>query len=311
MNVTTEKHPELVAIMAFIDAPDAENEALELHLASCAACRHKTAELSQLQSNLNSAGFIREHVTQALKNKHQASAVFDEQQLEYYLNHDADSHQREDFNKQLQNDPQSLKAALHFASHQSAMNRELTAGDSKNNNQTTKAPSKKTTLSSMIKKYLTLPTPVWLMIPASGFASVLVFIALTTQLTTTENNMTIASYQDNAVLEYRNKTAQPGIGFFSNAGKKIVNFENVIISMSDNSTLKLSWPKINAASSYTVRLNKITATGSMPLAQKTVNTNTINFDNIKLDKQRRYQWILSGATSDNERFYATGGFVSH
>ncbi|VAW92053.1 hypothetical protein MNBD_GAMMA22-2323 [hydrothermal vent metagenome] len=314
MSVNSEKHPELVTIMGFIDDPDTmEFENLGLHLATCNACRNKAAELTELQSNLKSSDFIHQHIRYELTENKQKIPQIDEQQLEQYLNGNTDSSQRREITEQLQNDVPSLKAALHFVSHQSAMQRKLTVNESKiyTETQNTKSRHKSLKFSAIIKKYFTLSLPAWLLIPASGFASVLLLMVVNVQFQTVDQHINIASYQDNAVLEYRKKAAQPGIGFFSNARKKTVNFKNITITMGDNNTLMLNWPTIKQVSSYTIRLNKVTAAGSVLLKEKTVKNNSVNFRNIKLDKQRRYQWILTGETSTNEIFYATGGFVRH
>ncbi len=307
-------HPDWNNIVGFIDDPGAtEFKDIELHLASCVDCRTKASELAQLQLELSSADFIQQQtLIDIVQSKSNNLTTLSEQEIEDYVDGNDDEQQQQHVKTLLHEEPTALKAALHYASHQSAMMRELpelenmlSVSKSINTPQVNKV-----SITSLIKRFLTQPIPAWIMLPASGFASVLLFLILNSQFQTNDSGVKIASYQDNAVLQFSTKNQQPGIGFFSNARKKTIAFENVVVSINDKAALHIHWPAINAALSYTIIIKKIDFNQTVVIAEQTVSTNNVIFDDIPLFNNRRYQWVLTGDTSDSESFYASGGFVS-
>jgi hypothetical protein len=304
-----ESHPDTENIIAFIDNPDSqEYKDLELHLASCSDCRQQATRLSTLQKDIQSADFMQHLVKQEVKQKKSnelETAVVDGK-IESYINGSLNKNEQQDIDTLIKNDPKALKAALHYASHQSAMQRELPEAEIIITKKTTKID-----LLGLLKKYFTLPTPAWVMVPATGLATVMIVFLINIQISEQDNAMKIASYQDNAVIQFSGENTQPGIGFFSNAFKKIKIFNNVDIELVNNSTLKFKWPAVENAISYSVRLQKIDKGQNVIIGEKTSATNRIEFNNIKLDSHRRYKWTLTGKTTKNETFYTTGGFVSN
>jgi len=306
-----DNHPEMVNLIGFIDDPDAsEFRDIELHLASCADCRQKLSDLSQLQINLKSNDFVRQHA--ALTSKETKSVnvttALNNGDIENYVDQKLSSERLQDIAKLLNDEPHSLKAALHYASHQSAMNREISESNSKVSDS-----SNKFKFLSIIKKYFTQATPAWVMVPATGFATVLMLMVINLQFQIEQNQDSnkIASYQDNAVIQFSARNTQPGIGFFSNARKNTKPFDNVTVSISGDGTLEIYWPPVENSLSYSILIKKIENEKTTAIAQQLLSVNRVKFKNIQLEKNRRYQWILTGKTVDNNSFYATGGFISH
>ncbi len=308
-------HPEWENILGFVDNPDAsEYQEIVLHLASCSDCRIKASEISQLQTTLKSSEFIQQHTVLGLaqsKSKGVTTALSDGD-IEDYVDDKLHGKQQQNIAKLLQDEPQALKAALHYASHQSAMKRQIPKSETNTLVSKVKATQQNNTfnLFSSIKKLFIQPTPAWLMLPVTGFASVLLLLMFNVQFQTDNNKVKIASYQDNAVIQFSAKNNQPGIGFFSNARKKTIAFDKVSIIFNDNASLNITWPKIKNALSYFIIIKKIDNKQTVVIAEKKLSSNSVTFKDIALLNNRRYQWILTGETSDNESFYATGGFVS-
>lgn len=115
------------------------------------------------------------------------------------------------------------------------------------------------------------------------------------------------------LISYSTLQAQthPGIGFFSNAFSKVKPFKGISIKVRNESIIQLNWPKIDNASSYTMQLQKIVKGQNITVGESTGKRNSVEFINIKLDKNRRYQWVLTGKTTSGETFYTSGGFVTN
>jgi len=307
--MNTEAHPSTENIIAFLESPNSsEYHDLELHLATCCDCRQQANQLSQLQKDIQSSDFIQQKLMQdiSMVKSTELEAALSDSKIENYVDQSLDKNERDSIALLLKEDPLALKAALHYASHQSAMQRELSEQDS----EVTK-PINNFDLISLLKKYISWRTPAWVMVPATGFASVLLVFAISTQVVTTESVSPLASYQDNAVIQYSGKNTQPGIGFFSNAFTKVKPFNNISIELVNESTLILSWPKVSDAVSYYLQLQKIDKGQNIIIGESTGTENTVEFKNIQLQKRLRYQWILTGKTTADETFYASGGFVRH
>lgn len=304
-------HPDTETIIDFLDNPDSPDfQDLELHLTACSDCRKQLSRLSLLQKEIQSPEFIQQQLLHSLKTPKPPvlENALAEGKIESYLEQQLDKDEQQHIAQLLKDQPQALKAALHYASHQSAMTRELSEPVASKAKQTTRLD-----FIGLIKKFFTVPTPAWVMVPATGFASVLIvfLFSMNTLLLKQDNTVAIASYQDNAVIQYSSKNTQPGIGFFSNAFKQVKPFKNITIEMLDTSTLKFSWPKIENASSYSMRLQKIDNGQNIIIGEQSASSNVIEFKNIKLETHRRYQWILTGETTTNQTFYSSGGFVSN
>ncbi|MFV2060800.1 MAG: hypothetical protein ACC653_08945 [Gammaproteobacteria bacterium] len=302
-------HPSTENIIAFLEAPDSlDYNDLELHLASCSGCRLQVNRLSQLQKDLLSPDFVQQQLLQGITSKKSTEfeTALSEGKIENYVDNKLDKNEYQNIDELVKNDPQALKAALHYASHKSAMQRELA--------EPAIDVAKRTNyfdLVALFKKYFTMTIPAWVMIPATGFASIVLVIFMNSQLVNQQDAIKIASYQDNAVIQYSGKNTPPGIGFFSNAFTKVKPFNNVKIEVVGESTLKLNWPKIENAVSYSIRVQKIDKGQNIIVGELTGPNTTVEFKDIKLDKQVRYQWILTGKTTANETFYSSGGFVRY
>ncbi|MFV1984141.1 MAG: hypothetical protein ACC657_11425 [Thiohalomonadales bacterium] len=305
----TDTHPETVDIIAFLENPESsEFTDLELHLATCSDCRKQINTLTELQSNIQSPEFLQQLMQQEKNISPELKATFSEQKIEQYVDQNLSEKEFLNIDNLVKENPQALKTALHYASHQSAMQRELTESSSNNKAITS---TRHFSIYHLLKKYLTFSTPAWLMVPVTAFASVVVIFIMSSQFIKQDNTMIIASYQDNAIIQFRSGKIQPGIGFFRNTSKKIKPFSNMKIELLNNSNLVFTWPKVENATSYLMRLQTIKQDRIIILDEVTSLNNRTEFKNLKLENNQRYQWILTGKTTANEIFSTSGGFVSH
>ena len=174
MNKNT--HPNSERIIAFIENPDlSEFTDIKLHLAFCTDCRHKASQLNQLQSELQDIRFIQKktHYDKTIQEAPELQVALIENKIEDYVDCKLDKNEYNSINNLIQENPQALKAALHYAGHQSAMRREL--GKEKSGIKF-KINNIKSTLFKFLQSVLTVKTPTWILVPATGLASIVIVI---------------------------------------------------------------------------------------------------------------------------------------
>ena len=202
---------------------------------------------------------------------------------------------------QIKTDRIMLKSALHSLSHQ--VENETFAGENQ-----LQSSSKEWTLTEWLQNL----TASWLTIPVMAVATIML-TALVFQLFSVLNEqhdeITIASFQDNNNIRYLAQNRMPGIGFFTSARQQSEPYQNIQISLNDNRLLQLEWQTVKNAQDYNLKLSSYSK-GNKSVREKitTLHTQTT----IKLtdaDFNRRFEWILSGDTSDGKTFITSGGFV--
>lgn len=309
MKTTT--HPEAEDLIAYLENPKAEALSdICLHLAQCRECRNQADTLSNLEKLIKSNAVE----LSAYEGEKSNELKFAEEayQIESYVDGEGEA----DFNKRIsamiEGEHQALKTALHYACHSSAMKRELEAEQSVTPSPTISINQQSSHLSRLaawarsINKWFSPST--WIAIPATAFATALLVINLA-PLSMLPGTVTLAQYQDNPVVQFQDNKQLPGIGFFSKSVNVIKPFNNMTISMPDANSIMLDWPKIEGAVSYTLQLQMIDNGQKVILAEKTTEKSRLSLSGIDSRTNQRYEWILSGKTSDEQTFYTTGGFV--
>lgn len=301
-------HPETEQLTAYLSNPQScEFKELSLHLAVCESCRSEVSLLTAIKSNAHELGsgqkdeFIK--TDSHLKN-------IDEQKIEEYVDNLLSGKEKQNRESAIKNNPLALKAALHYATHSSAMERGLQCLNEPavgENLQWASKLSESTSLFNSIKKFLY--PPVWVSVPVTAAAVTILFFVITPGFQSESSNMTIASYQDNAVIHFMQTKQTPGIGFFSKANKTTKPFGNVRINLVDHDTVAISWPEIENAGFYTIGLQMFDKGDKIIISEKTTTNNHIEIKGLKAASNRRYEWILSGETKEGKTFHATGGFV--
>lgn len=305
-------HPDIEQLTAYLTNPQSEDfSELCLHLASCVDCRAEVTVLAELKENpfpgLVEAG-------------PDPDDAFDkasqEQLIEKYVDGVLTSEEGQEIETLLQTNPQALKAALHYATHSAGMNRE--PHDSTGSvipQQTTlhnrhKAAGK-SSLFKTINNWLQLRAPLWLAVPATAVAVALLSINIATFQTASTSGYTVASYQDNPVVQFEQKRQQPGIGFFANAGKTVQSYATIKPRLLGDDGLSISWPAIDKAVAYTIQLQLIKNGQHVTIDELTTKLAQASFKRAPDDTGHRYEWVLSGETTDGKTFSTNGGFVIH
>ena len=281
------RHPQDQSILTYVKSPESdEYRDLRLHIAGCSYCRRR-AELTAL---LRQQGHWLES---------EAAAV--EARMHDLFAGRLEHEQAHAYRQELKQDPARLRAALHYASHARAM-REIGAA----------APSRASLWNSLLSRLqqgLNFQTPVWQTIPAAAVLLVLgvMFFGQITPTGTTGTE--VIAFEDDLVVQFVAQEPQPGIGFFAQPGVNAIPFAGMNIELVGNNRLRLSWPQIETAQDYQLKLQVFRNGETQVLARRTLDGTSVELEIGEPLTQHRYEWVLSGDTSDNRSFYTSGGFV--
>ncbi len=299
-------------LLAYLESPSAADYSeLRLHLAGCKQCRASVEQLKQLQSRIRQSPEIT-----SSNFENQFTATVEEQLIEQYVDGALAGAEHRQIKSLLQQQPQALKAALHYAGQRAAMDR---AGIDKNvashevalNNmapQQNEYRSAQQTLINKLANFFELRPPIWLSVPATAMAMLAIIVLVYPSTSPTGDNMAIASYQDNAVIRFQDINQPPGIGFFSKAQRTSKPYEAMQVTLKKNS-LNLQWPVVDNATSYNVSVYIINEGQRLTISEQSSNSNNLAINNFKAQIGKRYEWQLTGETSDAKTFTASGGFV--
>jgi hypothetical protein len=293
-------HPELTQLWEYLEGPEAAPQAATLdHLTECAVCRTRAARLATLQSR------VQQMVPRLGAN---AYAESDALEVARWVDAATDIGQDMAHDPRLRN-PAGLKAALHYAVHRSALQRDLP--DARPAPAPRAQPAGPATLLiQRIAKLFTWRAPLW--IPAA--AAALVWAALGLPLLTTDTDsvraLPLVSYQDSPVMRFQSAgAARPGIGFFSAANITERPFTGVQLTRPQAGTLELRWPVVENAVQYRVTLHRNPGPTREAIAEQIATMPHAIFNNFDFAANRRYEWEISGSTRDGATFRASGGFV--
>lgn len=299
-------HPELEQLENYLHNIDStEFSGLRLHLAQCAQCRALAEGLMGLQV-----------MPQKPMSQQQDDLLTD---VEHQLIFDyvdgrlsgAEHQQQKDF---IHSNPSALKASLHYASHKSAMDKaglepELESSSVTSMNVHVRSSHMWSGLQKKLKALLTFSTPVWITVPVMAAFVAILSVNLFDISAPGQANYTIASYQDNAIIQFRPKDHLPGIGFFAKSAQFSEVYDTLEVTVSDNGRFTIQWPPVVGAIKYTLRLQMFDQGNKVVLGQVTTEKTSAIITTEQDDIFHRYEWVLSGETSDNRVFLATGGFV--
>lgn len=279
-------HPDIDTLRHYLSSPandtDADLAEISLHLASCQTCRRLADTLSAVSSM--------SHITH--------DQTIDEQQAELisrYLDGTASNHDIQQTEQLLASDASALKSALHYVSHKSAADRDMSQAITQHS-------------AFSLKRYLgqlfMLQTPAWITAPvAAGFIGLLSYNLIQHD----PSEYQIASYQDNPVVTFTMPT--PGIGFFTEAGSQQQPYAGMTVKLTDEQQFELNWPAIDNALAYYLKIH-VLYQGKKLLIADIMTDQPAALIQTGLDHiDHRYEWSLMGETRDNQRFRATGGFV--
>ncbi len=284
----TMDHPDDQLIQDYLKNPGAaEYGELRLHLAACGHCRRR----AELTAMLREQGHWLE-----------TEAAEPDPRLADLVGGRLDAASAQRLRQEIGQDPNALRAALHYASHARDM-RELAAAP-------TQRQQPGSGLLGMIQRFLSFEAPLWQTVPALAVVMT-VALLLFNQLQPVPGagEARIVAFQDNPVLRFAGHQTQPGIGFFSQPDIDAEPFGGIGVELLADNRLRLSWPEIPGAASYNLKLQVFRDGESRVLARRTLDSTVIELEFDERLSQHRYEWVLSGNTVDKRSFQSNGGFV--
>ncbi len=287
----SDAHPGLEQLAAYVEAPAAEeHSALRCHLAACSQCRKQADYLGNLSVSLAAV------LPPAEPSSLSEATVAD------FVDGRLPPQRQCELAAQLAEDDATLKAALHYASHAEAMRAHLNA------------PSPGPVLSepsrpSPWRRLLAWRPPAWLSIPVTAAAAFVVALLVVPPQAGPPAPL-VVSYQDQPQLILQPAADElPGVGFFHAAQGRALPFAGLRAHYAAASGLSLDWSPVAMAKGYHLSLSLVTAQGSRPVAEIDSQQPRAHFPALVLEPARRYQWMLSGQTTDDMAFHASGGLV--
>ena len=289
-------HPEIELLKNYLNNSAAtEFSEVRLHIAQCSQCRTQVEGLMGLQQVSEQSG------DDALSDQqHQQIADYIDGRLS-----ETEYQQQKEF---LHSNPAAMKAALHYASHKSAMDKSISDPASVSSSNSVSGGL----WASMLTKFkalLSLQTSVWLTVPATAALVAILSISLFNQPVSKQSMYSVASYQDNAVIQFSPKNNLPGIGFFVKSNKLSKPYEGLKVSVSDGRRFTIQWPQVPGAIKYSLRLQMFDQGNKIVIGEVTTEKNSAVFSVEPDNIYHRYEWVLSGETQDDRVFFTNGGFV--
>jgi len=290
-NQLSQAHPDTESLAAFSDDPDAsEHKQTGQHLAQCPQCRQVVAKLSIL------TGAIQQVVPAMKTNLSEQDSL----QVAQYVDGELDAKQSENVGRQLQQDKNLLKAALHYSLHSAVMSKKVDI----NSSSESVARANHSNI-NFWQKILAWRPPVWETVPVTAMLVIVIMTTLSGQ-----QAAQIAVYQDDPVMYFQKATqAIPGIGFFNAARESEIKYGKVLAQTDKQGSLTMQWPAIKNANKYSVSIYKLAGIEKVVVGYQETVVTTIIFQDLKLKPNRNYHWQIKGSTSDGQIFHTDGGLV--
>ena len=273
------------------------------HLASCAECRDQVSIITTLQEEWSQLRF-------------QSSLTEDQQQLICdYIDDMLGAHDAEKVRALIDEQPDAMKAALHYQGHVEVMAGELPRKETEHQavNATRQSQSSFFSgLSTFASQFFAMRSPMIYTMAAT--AAVFVAALLLLQAPMMQRGQTvIASFQDDPTIQFTAKNKLPGVGFFTKSGNTSKPFDDVRIELISENMIKISWPKVEGAELYKMRIQVFNQGKKTVLKESSSQTNHTTFllepQSQANGANKRYEWVLYGNTAEDRMFYASGGFV--
>jgi len=278
------------------------------HLAICEECREQASAINTLHNEWSQL-------------RHQSTLTDEQQQLICdYLDGNLKATKSGSAETLINNDTDAMKAALHYQSHSESMAESLSRTMEPHSEtlsvQTTNHQAGSnlfSNLMSLVNRFFSVQSP--MVYTMSATAAVFIAVLLVTQSPDVLQHRTlIASYQDNPTIQFTEKNKLPGIGFFAQAESTSKPFEDITIELISDNVIKISWPEVDGAELYKMRIQVFNHGEKTVLKEAETQSNHATFQlqniaNTEKGPNNRYEWVLYGNTTDDRMFYASGGFI--
>ena len=298
-------HPDIEQLTGYMESPESRQyNTIRSHLMACDQCRGRVDKLTQLEFDIK-------HYVPRFSQRSKLLEGDVEQDIERFVDKQLDAKKSEAVKQRVDSDAESLKAALHYATHSSAMRKNIDDVSFNSSKREKRSVSSPGSIFSRLLIYLQRPAPVWTMAPATLLLAAIISLPLLYSDTTTrDTGAVIAKFQDNAVVSFSSADIPAGsIGFFHDAKSHSKPFGGIDITMNANKGLDLSWQAINKAKSYSLTVYSFESDQKQEIATTTTELPMISINNINWETGKHYQWEISGITDDGLKFSTQGDFV--
>lgn len=299
---TPDTHPDEALLAGYAESPDSDEfREVRRHLTSCSACR-KTVVTVQ-------AAVRAMRTFPSIEIEPPSGDHPDEMTLADYVDKRLAPSRHEEIARHVEECGFCTKAALHYATHSAATQRDQTPIVDVAPQRLPEVTREKLPANGRKRGVLSWRMPVWIGVPATAAATaVLVLIGLQAR----DRQPVIVAFQDNPVVVFSPaEGAPPGIGFFGSAREQTKPFGGLTVRRDGDRHLVVKWAAVEGAVDYSLQLSlgdsgnggligRATTTGATEARVAVVR---------ELQPGRRYEWALSGHTQDNGIFVARGSFV--
>lgn len=206
--------------------------------------------------------------------------------------------------ERIKRDPQLLDQALHYSRHHVAMQNQTQAVETQK-----PASSFRQSFVDTVIRFFQFETAVWKLAP---LAAVLIVVVMFNGLQRSQERQLpgIVQFEDQSGLVFVAQETQPGIGFFANTRQIAEPFEGVTLHLNSPREIVFSWPEIDGALNYRLKLQVFRNGETLVLGNALSKQPQARIQLQEPLGQHRYEWILTGDTVDKQSFYASGGFVA-
>ncbi len=300
--MSPQSHPDHETLLAYLHEPGREQYAdIALHLAQCQSCREQLQTTTWLKS-----AYPQLEITPI--DEHQQQQVDDF----VYGRHAPAAQER--LRQAIKDDAVALKSALHSLTGQQGAEQRGIAPVLANtrSTQTAGAAQPGHWLNSLWQWFNT-PSTTWITASVTaGITMAVVLVVLQAELAPNSERagLNLAAYQDDATIYFTaTDRAMPGIGFFNTAGLKQQPYAHPEISLLNQNELRLQWPSVARAQLYRLQVYRFDQGERQLLHELQTESNNASIKLAEAPVTGRYEWVLSGATGDQQSFSTRGGFV--
>lgn len=300
-------HPDVEQLTGYMEAPESSQyNKIRSHLMACDQCRGRVDKLAQLEFDIKH--YVPRFSNQSALAREDNS---EDQDIELFIDRQLDVKKSEAVRQRINTDPESLKAALHYAAHSSAMRKNIDSASSGSSRREKHSITSSSSFFGSLLGYFQRPAPVWTMAPVTLVLVAIVSLPLFYSDTgSRDTGPVIAKFQDNAVISFSSADIPAGsIGFFHDAKSHSKPFDGIEITMNPGKGLDLSWQPIDKAKSYSLSVYSFESAQKQEIVTVTTELPMISINNINWETGKHYQWQINGLTEDGLKYSTSGDFI--
>jgi hypothetical protein len=304
------EHPTIEMLSGYVRLPESpEYEPLRLHLAGCVQCRARVGRISNMVEEIAS-------VIPQYRGQSAGTRDLSELEVENYIDGLLDNADAQRLRNILQENGPATKAALHYATHSTAMGQHVSGlserlPDTRQKTTQSFNRTKSPGFFNLLERIKNWRPAAWISVPVTALVVLAVTILLFPVAEhSRQADITVAAYQDNPVIVFRSQDrSAPGIGFFGAAKQDYQPFGAMAVKIENNHRIEFQWPGVEGADSYELTLFVVEKGERKKVTGSKTSEPQLVLADLTLQPNRRYVWELTGTTKNEKFFQAKGGFV--